>query len=97
MYPLEVIHKVARRFTNNYFVNVCRIAEGSYRITLENKEAEIELTQSPVDKEFTNELIVEVVRYRTTLATQVTRNLIIGRALYETCIINPPEKTEHAE
>lgn len=46
-----------------------------------------------VDKDFSNELIAQMVRYDLMKSNKAIKELILGRALYSTCIdTNEPEE-----
>ncbi len=92
----EAILKASYFFVDRFYVHL------SYR---EGHYISIELTPKPgidatgVDRSFENELIAQMVRYQVSQSNKDLKELILGRALYSTCIdrIQEPESPEDDE
>lgn len=84
IYPLIVIKKAISNFFDDVYV---RIEEDNknfiINFKLQNKQVDLE----KIIGEFYNECLRESLRYEISFETKNIRELIVGRALYTTCII----------
>lgn len=79
--PFEVVYVAADAvFEDGHWEIVTSGEENSLSL-----QSEVALPKSKV-ADFEREVFKNLVRYRIAERTFVTRNLLIGRALYETCI-----------
>jgi len=78
------------------YVYFDRIDEKTVRVFLESKEAVTDEELMIRGKQFSNELLVQKVRYGVSKQTKNVRELILGRALYSTCI-ETNEESEKSE
>ena len=83
VYPLIAIKKAVANFFNDIYV---RIEENDKNFIisfkLQNKQGNLE----KIIGEFYNECLRESLRYEISVETKNLRELIVGRALYTTCI-----------
>lgn len=84
IYPLIVIKKAISNFFDDVYV---RIEEDNknfiINFKLQNKQVDLE----KIIGEFYNECLRESLRYEISFETKNIRELIVGRALYTTCIM----------
>ncbi len=79
----EAVLKSAYQFLDQYFIHMSYIS---------GHEIAIEITAKPgieiekIDSRFCNELIAQMVRYQLATSNKGMKELILGRALYSTCI-----------
>ena len=79
----EAVIKAAYLFLDDYYVYLSYSSEHQISISIEAKPAS---DMAGVDKRFGNELIAQMARYQLTVSNKEMKDLIIGRALYSTCI-----------
>lgn len=92
----EAVLKASYLFVDRFYVHL------SY---CERHHIAIELTPKPgtdstgIDRTFENELIAQMVRYQVSQSNKDLKELILGRALYSTCLdrIQEPESPEDDE
>lgn len=84
LYPIEAVTKTSRKFVENFNIEFFG-KEGSIEILFSLKKKN-KLTLEDVKKDFMNELVHQTVRYNIFIQTKTIREMIIGRALYQTCI-----------
>lgn len=84
IYPLITVKKAISNFMQNVYIKIERIDNGtiSIKLVVYNNEEDLE----KIIGEFYNELLRESIRYNVSMETKNLRELIIGRALYTTCI-----------
>lgn len=79
----DAILKTAYLFTDRFFLHLSYFDEHHISIVVEAKPNQ---DISAIDKAFCNELLTQMLRYRLAEKTKNIKELIIGRALYSTCI-----------
>ena len=94
VFKQEAIMKTAYLFTDNYYLRMESVDENIINIVIEAK-AGIDIKD--VDKHFSNELIAQMLRYQIAVGNKNIKELIIGRALYSTCIDTAAESSYDAE
>lgn len=93
IYPLTVVMKTAYMFIDKVYIYFDYEKANLLRVEFTSKE---EYNKSSMEKmvgEFYNELLNQVLRLKIFEKTKNIRELILGRALYSTCI--ETEKTEN--
>ncbi len=79
----EAVLKASYLFLDEYYIHLSYASE---------HEITVELTAKPgvnaegIDSRFGNELIAQMVRYSLSVSNKGIKELILGRALYSTCI-----------
>ena len=94
IYPLVVIQKTVSNYLENMYVKLEK-EDKNILVNLflkDNKENIKELVGN-----FYNELLAEVLRYNIGIETKEIRELIVGRALYTTCIELDENREEKIE
>ena len=94
IYPLVVIQKTVSNYLENMYVKLEK-KDKNILVNLflkDNKENIKELVGN-----FYNELLAEALRYNIGVETKEIRELIVGRALYTTCIELDENREEKAE
>lgn len=86
IYPIVVIEKAISNFMENAYIKI-KTENGKKVIVqlvlkIENNKEDLE----KIIGEFYNELLREALRYEISKETKNLRELIVGRALYTTCI-----------
>ena len=84
IYPLVSIKKAIANFFEDIYVKINDLNEKEYMIQIELKQSSADLEK--LIGEFYNELLRESLRYNIAIETKNLRELIVGRALYTTCI-----------
>jgi His-Xaa-Ser system protein HxsD len=79
----EAILKASYLFVDNYFISPSYRGEHTISICIESKGT---TSVDQIDKLFCNELIAQMVRYNLSQSNKVMKELILGRALYSTCL-----------
>lgn len=79
----EAVLKATYLFIDDYYVTASISDEHKISITIEAKETQ---EIKDIDKRFCNELIAQMVRYNIANSNKVMKELILGRALYSTCV-----------
>lgn len=83
IYPLVVVKKALTNFTEETYIKINNNKdEISVQIKLQKSEEDLE----KMIGELYNELLKESLRYSIAIETKNLRELIVGRALYTTCI-----------
>lgn len=83
LFSQEAIFKTSYLFTDNYYVSMQYDREHFIKVFVEPKQ---DVDISDIDKKFCNELLAQMLRYRLSVENKSLKELIIGRALYSTCI-----------
>lgn len=83
IYPLIAIKKAISNFFNNAYV---RIEEKNNKFIVDFKLQDENSDLEKIIGEFYNECLRESLRYEISVETKNLRELIVGRALYSTCI-----------
>ena len=94
IYPLVVIQKTVSNYLENMYVKLEK-EDKNILVNLflkDNKENIKELVG-----DFYNELLAEALRYNIGIETKEIRELIVGRALYTTCIELDENREEKIE
>lgn len=79
----EAILKTSYLFIDRYYISTTYTDEHEISISIESKNGN---TLTNIDKEFSNELIAQMVRYNLSNSNKSMKELILGRALFSTCI-----------
>ena len=79
----EAILKTSYLFIDRYYVSNTYTDEHEVSISIESKDGSDIIN---IDKEFSNELIAQMVRYNLSKSNKSMKELILGRALFSTCI-----------
>lgn len=79
----EAVLKASYLFIDKYYVSSTYTDTHEISITIEPKTGS---DIANVDKEFSNELIAQMVRYNLSKSNKAMKELILGRALFSTCI-----------
>lgn len=85
IYPLVSVKKAISNFMSDAYIKIDKINKNNIIIEIELKR-DNERDTNEVIGEFYNELLRESLRYDITMQTKNIRELIVGRALYTTCI-----------
>lgn len=85
IYPLVSVKKALSNFMSDAYIKIDRINKNNIIIKIELKRDNDRNTNEIIG-EFYNELLRESLRYDITMQTKNIRELIVGRALYTTCI-----------
>lgn len=85
MYPLASVKKALSNFMNDTYIKIDRINKNYIIIKIELKQDK-DIKIDEIIGELYNELLRESLRYDITIQTKNIRELIVGRALYTTCI-----------
>ena len=83
LFCVEAILKTSYLFIDNYYISNIYTGEHEISISIESKK-QSDLTN--IDKEFSNELIAQMVRYNLSKTNKPMKELILGRALFSTFI-----------
>lgn len=83
VYPLIAIKKAISNFFNDIYV---RIEENDKNFIIDFKLQDKQGNLEKIIDEFYNECLRESLRYEISVETKNLRELIVGRALYTTCI-----------
>lgn len=83
IYPLVTVKKAISNFFDDVYIKI-ENSNNEIRILLKSKENDTNL--EGIIGEFYNELLRESLRYNISMDTKNLRELIVGRALYTTCI-----------
>ena len=93
IYPLVSIKKAISNFFEDIYVKINDLSEKEYMVQIELKQSSADLEK--LIGEFYNELLRESLRYNIAVETKNLRELIVGRALYTTCIDIEQETTNN--
>jgi His-Xaa-Ser system protein HxsD len=85
IYSIKTIMKAAYNYIEDFYImlNYC---DGYIEVILEGKTSKSYGKMKKYKGEFYNELLRQNIRYMISKDTKNIRELIIGRALYDTCI-----------
>lgn len=92
LYPVIAIKKALSNYTKNIYVKIDYEDEKNIKLQIVPKE---NMSKEELEKtigELYNELFNETLRYEISIETKNLRELIIGRALYTTCIDTKTEE-----
>lgn len=90
IFCVEAVLKASYLFIDKYYIKIEHSELHTIDITMEGKNG---INMVNVDKDFSNELIAQMVRYDLMKSNKAIKELILGRALYSTCIdTNEPEE-----
>lgn len=93
IYPLITIEKAISNFTQDVYIKLEHKDKKTIMIKIALQENKNDLEE--IIGELYNELLRESIRYNISKETKNLRELIVGRALYTTCIeIDEQDKTE---
>ena len=97
LYPVIAIKKALSNYTKNIYVKIDYEDEKNIKLQIVPKE---NMSKEELEKtigELYNELFNETLRYEISIETKNLRELIIGRALYTTCIDTNTEEEKSEE
>lgn len=94
IYPLIAIKKAISNFFDDVYV---RIEENNKNFIIDLKLQDDKNNFQKIIDEFYNECLRETLRYEISLETKNLRELIVGRALYSTCIELDGDKQENSK
>lgn len=97
IYPLVSVKKALTNFMEETYI---KLKDNNDEIIVQMVLQESKTDLEKIIGEFYNELLRESLRYNIAIETKNLRELIVGRALYTTCIDleeNQEEKNEHIE
>lgn len=83
MYPVASIKKAMFNYLNDLYIT-CQTKRNKIRVLIESKNENIVLED--LIKDFLNDCLRESLRYEIANETKTIRELILGRALYSSCI-----------
>jgi len=87
LYPQEAIMLAASRLVDNWHICLERHENLMIRVTLKPKNTlPKEFSLDTLRSSLKNAVLLDSVRYQVSLRTSALRELILGRALYESCI-----------
>lgn len=86
IYALNTIMKTAYVFIENYYVFFKYVNDHTIQVELKGKQQMDNIQLEHMAGEFYNELLNQCLRLEIFDATKNLREMIIGRALYNTCI-----------
>lgn len=93
IYSLVSIEKAVANFFEDIYVKISDKSEKEYMLQIELKQGSSDYEK--IIGEFYNELLRESLRYNIAVETKNLRELIVGRALYTTCIDMEQEFTNN--
>ena len=96
IYPLVSIKKALSNFMNDTYIKIDRINKSNIIIKIELKKDD-GISIDEIIGELYNELLRESLRYDIAMQTKNIRELIVGRALYTTCIDIDESENEDKE
>lgn len=82
----EAVLKASYLFLNDYYIHLSYESEHEISVELEAKSEKTDVCEGDIYNRFGNELIAQMVRYQLLVSNKGIRELIIGRALYSTCL-----------
>ena len=94
IYPTISVQKAIANFMDLTYI---KLEEKENKIILKLKIKDNKENLEQIIGEFYNELLRESLRYKISKETKNLRELIVGRALYTTCIETDKELTEEQE
>lgn len=96
LYPVIAIKKTLSNYLENTYVKMDYKDEQTIKIEMVLKEESKEDLEKIIG-ELYNELFNETLRYEISVETKNLRELIVGRALYTTCIDTETEQEKNEE
>ena len=96
LFNKTAIFKTAYLFIDRFYIRIEYAGEHTIRVVAEPKDG---IKSDNLEKEFCNELLAQMLRYQLHLENHAAKELIIGRALYSSCIETEDydESIEHAD
>lgn len=88
-YCLEVIERTVSYYTGDYYGSLQHLGDNKILVSIEHKNTDSKNVSGKlpdIERDFLNKLINNSIRYKIALKTSTLRKLIIGRALYQSCI-----------
>lgn len=90
LFHKTAIFKTAYLFIDRFYIRIEYAGEHTIRVVAEPKPGS---ESNSIEKEFCNELLAQMLRYQLHTDNLAAKELIIGRALYSSCI----ELEDHEE
>lgn len=97
IYELSCIMKAAYNFIDDFYVFFDYETEDTIRVDFKSKQTRSSKEVEIIIGEFCNELLNQSIRYKVSKETKNVRELILGRALYDTCIEDEKDKVNDHE
>ncbi|MPQ31320.1 His-Xaa-Ser system protein HxsD [Clostridium estertheticum] len=97
IYELSCIMKAAYNFIDEFYVFFDYESEDTIRVDFKSKQTRSSKEVEIIIGEFCNELLNQSIRYKVSKETKNVRELILGRALYDTCIEDKEDKINNLE
>ncbi len=87
LYPLEAVMLATSRLADEWHISIERKEKSIVRVALKpKKELPKEFLLDELRSILEDMVLLDSVRYQVSLRTTTLRELILGRALYESCI-----------
>ena len=86
IYNIKAIMKAAYNFIDDYYILLDYCKGGKIKVTLQCKSSCDRESMEKCKGEFFNELLRQNIRYIVSKETKNIRELLMGKALYDTCI-----------
>ena len=83
IFSKEAILKTSYLFVDEFYIHLSYSSPHGISIEITPKP---DSDMTDIDQKFGNELIAQMVRYQLSISNRGMRDLILGRALYSTCI-----------
>ncbi len=96
VYPLQAVKKALFRWMNKYYVSISLVSEDLIEVICKLKNSQEPQFISDSDKVL-NDLMFESLRVEVIAQTSSIRELLVGRALYGTCIEIEPREIKDAQ
>ena len=97
IYELSCIMKAAYNFIDDFYVFFDYETEDTIRASFKSKEYRTSEEVENIIGGFYNELLNQSIRYKVSKETKNIRELILGRALYNTCIEDEKDQVNELE
>lgn len=97
IYELNCIMKAAYNFIDDFYLFFDYESEDIIRVDFKSKQDRTSKEVEMIIGEFHNELLNQSIRYKVSKETKNIRELILGRALYNTCIEDEKDSVNELE
>jgi len=97
IYELSCIMKAAYNFIDDFYLFFDYESEDTIRVDFKSKQDRTSKEVEMIIGEFHNELLNQSIRYKVSKETKNIRELILGRALYNTCIEDEKDPANELE
>ena len=86
IFPMDIISKVAIKYREKYLTEFSRTETNGMVITFKSKNEDI-ILEDEFKNKFMEELLFQYIRFNVGKQTKTIKELMIGRALFETCVV----------